>query len=211
MCGRFALPVPKKKIAQVFQAAIAEDLDLPPRVNIAPGSQVLGIVETSQGRVGRLFKWGLIPFWAKDEKIGYRTINARAETLAEKPAFREAFKRRRCIIPAQGFYEWEKTPEGKIPHLFSAAGGGLLAMAGLWENWRSPAGEDLQSCTIITTQANGLVGRIHDRMPVVLSPNAWAEWFDPRQLVGAVQGLLKPLDEDLLQEQAVDPKIKGLS
>ncbi len=179
MCGRFALTAPASTIAEIFQADVLPDVL--PRYNIAPGTQILGVVQEGDRRVGREFRWGLVPFWAKDPKIGYRTINARSETAAKKPAFRAAFRKRRLLIPATGFYEWKREgPKRKIPHLVGMRDGRLFAMAGLWERWTDPAsGEALLSCTILTTGPNELVAEIHDRMPAILPPDRWALWLDP--------------------------------
>jgi putative SOS response-associated peptidase YedK len=132
-------------------------------------------------------RWGLIPYWANDIKIGFSTFNARAEEIDTKPAFREAFRQRRCLVPLDSFYEWKKTPTGKQPYAIGLAGGRLMAMAGLWETWRSPEGERIRSFTIATTKPNALCAELHDRMPVVLQPEAWPVWLgeqpaDPKHL-----------------------------
>ena len=124
-----------------------------------------------------VMRWGLIPYWAKDIKIGFSTINARAEEVDTKPAFREAFQRRRCLVPLDNFYEWKKTATGKQPYAVGLQGGRLMAIAGLWETWRSPAGERVRSFTIITTTPNELCAELHDRMPVVLKPDVWPVWL----------------------------------
>ena len=172
--------------------------NLPPRYNVAP-TQNVPIVRRPKDTDGRelvLARWGLIPSWAKDTKIGYRTINARAETVAEKPSFREAFKRRRCLVVADGFYEWQKQPGGKKqPYFISAASDGPLAFAGLWETWKDPEGDRVESCTIIVTEANDLLRPIHDRMPVILQPGDFDPWLDaPPQ---DAQTMLKPFAGDM--------------
>ena len=124
-----------------------------------------------------VMRWGLVPFWAKDIKVGFANINAKAEGIEKKPAFREAFRQRRCLVPVDNFYEWQKTPSGKQPYAIGLKGGGLMALAGLWENWRSPAGERIRSFAIVTTEPNELCAALHNRMPVVLAPEAWPVWL----------------------------------
>lgn len=133
----------------------------------------------SAGRELTLLHWGLVPFWSKDKKIGYRTINARAETVASKPTFRAAFRHRRCLIPADGFYEWQTQPGGKQPYYITLQEQGLFAFAGLWEQWRGDNDEVLESCTLIVTEANALMQPIHHRMPVILDPKDYDTWLDP--------------------------------
>jgi putative SOS response-associated peptidase YedK len=144
-----------------------------------------------------IMRWGLIPYWAKDIKIGYSTFNARAEEIDAKPAFREAFRQRRCLVAFDNFYEWKKTAAGKEPYAIGLAGGRIMAMAGLWESWRSPEGERIRSCTIVTTTPNELCAQLHNRMPVVLKPEAWPAWLgeepaDPAHL----KALLAPNPAD---------------
>jgi putative SOS response-associated peptidase YedK len=140
-----------------------------------------------------LLKWGLIPSWSNDEKIGYKLINARSETVAEKPSFRSAFKHRRCLIPASGFYEWQKQGTGrKQPFFISMRDGELFSFAGLWERWHDPEGEEVQSCTIQTTTANEVMQPIHERMPVILGPSAEEQWLDRRASADALRSLLVP-------------------
>ncbi|WP_338115353.1 SOS response-associated peptidase [Thiocystis minor] len=170
---------------------------LPPRDNIAPGSQLLAVRADSAGpRTFTTFHWGLIPPWAKDRKIGYRTINARAETVAEKPSFRAAFRQRRCLIPADGFDEWQATGSGKQPSFIARRDRQPFAFAGLWETWTDPAsGERIDSTTIIVTDANAVVRPIHDRMPVILSPADDEVWLDPGLTrPEPLQALLTPCD-----------------
>ncbi len=164
------------------------------RYNVAPSQDILVIRQSESGeRTAAPLKWGLIPHWAKDPTIGNRMINARGETVAEKPSFRSAFKRRRCIIPASGFYEWGPSGAGKWPYYITAADGPLLSFAGLWERWRAPDGEPLESCTIITTNANESLARIHQRMPVCLPEASYADWLDPEATGETCLALLKPL------------------
>jgi putative SOS response-associated peptidase YedK len=166
-----------------------------PRYNIAPSQPVAVIPNNNKDQVD-FFQWGLIPFWAKDAKIGYRMINARSETLAEKPAFRNAYRRRRCLVLADGFYEW-KSIKGKMkksPYFIKMESGDPFAMAGLWEIWNAPDGSVIPSCTIITTQPNELVAPIHNRMPVILPPETYEQWLDPAEKKAAdLDRLLTPL------------------
>lgn len=170
MCGRFTLRTPAKHIAEIF--GLSDVFDLPHQYNIAPSQDVAAVRLNREGKKRELamLHWGLVPFWAKDPKIGYRTINARAETLATKPSFRNAFKKRRCLIVADGFYEWQKTNGKKQPFLIHMKDDRPFAFAGLWEHWKGDD-EVIESCTIIVTEANDLMKPIHDRMPVILSPD----------------------------------------
>lgn len=158
-----------------FQIEIGSDQQLPLRFNVAPTQDIPIVRQTDAGRELAIVRWGLIPSWSKDAKSGPLLINARSETAAEKPAFRSAFKSRRCLIPADGFYEWKKIGNKKQPYHFRLTDGQLLAFAGLWERWK-----EIESCTILTTAANELSAQFHDRMPVILSPNDYAEWLDPQ-------------------------------
>ncbi|EXJ15371.1 SOS response-associated peptidase [Imhoffiella purpurea] len=209
MCGRFALFSHPEALAFDLEAEGGFDFP-PPRFNIAPGSPILALRSAPDGR--RSFAnlhWGLIPSWAKDRRFGYRTINARAETLAEKPSFRDAFMKRRCLIPADGFYEWETTDSGKQPYFIRRAEAGLLAFAGLWGRWTDrETGEVVESATIVVTRANDLVGRIHDRMPVILDPDDFGIWLDPRSAPGpTLKGLLRPMASESLDMHPVDPRV----
>lgn len=179
MCGRFALIVSGEAVAEQFQ--LAETPFLAPRYNIAPTQPVAAVRLSASGKERQLthFHWGLIPSWAKDTKMGARLINARSETVADKPSFRSAFKRRRCLIPATGFYEWQQQDGRKQPMYIHAADGGLLALAGLWETWHSPDGGEIESCTILTTEPNDLMAPIHNRMPVMIEPADYDLWLDP--------------------------------
>lgn len=207
MCGRFALTAPASDIAEIFQVDILPEVL--PRYNVAPTTQVACVVDTDEGRKVEMFRWGLIPSWAKDKKVGYRMINARAETVASKPSYRSAFKRRRLLILADGFYEWQRIGSGKsatkIPHLIQVSGGGIFAMAGLWERWTDPeTNEEVRTCTIVTTEGNELMQPIHDRMPVILPEDRWDLWLD-RSVDDkeVLQELLVPYPADQMQERAV--------
>ena len=177
MCGRFAFYSPSEATAALFGVDGAPEVE--PRYNIAPTQFVAAVRDNSdQQRELVMLRWGLVPFWAKDPSIGNRLINARAETLAEKPSFRAAFKHRRCVVLADGFYEWRRDGDVKTPYFISLAGGEAFAMAGLWEDWKDKeSGESLQTMTIITTAANEFVQQLHDRMPVILQADTADEWF----------------------------------
>ena len=192
MCGRYSLIVDASVLAGVFE--IDPPRDLKPRFNIAP-TQTIPIVRAGREapREWAEVRWGLVPSWAKDPKIGARMINARGETVAEKPSFRSAVTRRRCLIPADGFYEWVKTDSGKQPHYIHFEDGRAFAFAGLWERWHKGGDEPLDTCTIITTTPNDLVAGLHDRMPVILQPEIFTEWLAPEPLASdRLQDLLAP-------------------
>jgi putative SOS response-associated peptidase YedK len=171
MCGRFALFASGEEVAQRFQLSETPLFD--PRYNIAPTQTVPAVRAGDGGRYLSLLRWGLIPSWSSDPKIAYKLTNARSETAASKPSFRSAFKQRRCLIPASAFYEWQKvSAKIKQPYCIRPRDGGLFAFAGLWERWNDPAGETVESCTILTTEANELMRPLHDRMPVILDSSA---------------------------------------
>jgi len=205
MCGRFSLTQPAKSIAEFFKTLKFEDVE--PRYNIAPAQPVLTVMTDpeSKKRIVRPMHWGLIPFWAKDKKIGYKLINARIETAAEKPSFRAAFKYRRCLVPADGFYEWKKLEgKGKQPYYFQIQDGALFGFAGLWEHWSGPGGEEIESCTLLTRAANETMAPVHDRMPVILDPAAYDMWLDPAvQQRGPLEALCKPLANEALSMRPV--------
>jgi len=189
VCGRFALFASPELVAEYF--ALAEPPALAPHYNLTPG-QDIAAVRVDRDGVLRLhaLRWGLVPFWAKDATLGRRLINARLDSLAGKPAFREAFTRRRCLIPASGFYEWGVDAAGKKqPFFIRPRGEPLLAIAGLWERWRAPSGEPLETCVIVTTEANALLAPIHDRMPVLLARAAQDVWLDARSDVATITEL----------------------
>ncbi len=177
MCGRFAFYSPTEATAALFGVTGATDFT--PRYNIAPTQDIAAVRVGEDGdKEFALFRWGLIPFWAKDPSIGNRMINARAETVAEKPAYRNAYKKRRCIVLADGFYEWRKEGSAKTPYLIGLASGEPFALAGLWENWTDKeTGEHVQSATLITTSANEFMKDLHHRMPVVLQPERADIWL----------------------------------
>lgn len=183
MCGRFGLFVTPEVLEEYFSL---DDLvaAVEPRYNLTPGRAV-AVVREHEGQL-RLqpLQWGLIPFWAKDATIGRKLVNARLDSIAEKPAYREAWQRRRCLIPASGFYEWSEPKDGrKRPYFIRPGSEPLLALAGLWERWRTPEGEKLETCVIVTTDANAQLAPIHDRMPLLIPRDAHALWLDPRSTV----------------------------
>ena len=177
MCGRYSLKADISQLAMRFEFA-ADDVVHEPAYNIAPTQQVLTVTNDGE-RQAEYMRWGLIPFWAKDMKIGYRMINARGETVAEKPSFRTALRKRRCLILADGFYEWQKLGgKQKRPMRITLKSEEPFAFAGLWETWKNPEGELIKSCTIITTSANEFLSPIHDRMPVILPQEQESFWLD---------------------------------
>ena len=202
MCGRFALAVEKNVIEMLFQLEIR--MEFTPRYNIAPSQDILAVrVAPACGeKEAVMLKWGLVPPWAKDEAIGTRLINARAESVAEKPAFREAFRMRRALIPASGFYEWRKDPAGRQPFYFGMKDGRPFAMAALWES-RIRSGERLETCAILTTAPNGLVAPLHHRMPVIIPAEAYALWLDPRAGRADLEALVIPFPEELMASRPV--------
>lgn len=203
MCGRFALMTDPATIAGIFQLDAIPAPLASPRYNIAPGQSILAIRQPSACRVAASLRWGLIPFWATDPSIANRLINARADTLAAKPAFRSAYQSRRCLIPADGFYEWQRHGPQRQPFFFQAPDHQLLALAALWERWLDPAGQNLETCTIITTSANAIVSPLHDRMPVILPPASWNLWLTPDTPLSALDPLLIPAPANALQARPV--------
>jgi putative SOS response-associated peptidase YedK len=194
VCGRYTLSTPGDTLTEVFE--LAEGVEVPPRYNIAPTDQVPVVrVHRSGERRLHLFRWGLVPAWARDPEIGNRLINARSETVATKAAFRDGFRWRRCLVPADGFYEWRKSGATKQPMLVHLAERAPFAMAGIWARWQRPDGAPLLSFALITTQANELVARLHDRMPVILPTEDWALWLDPGvEDADRLQALLRPFE-----------------
>jgi putative SOS response-associated peptidase YedK len=193
VCGRFGLFVTPELLEEYFALTEPVAAAPPPRYNVTPG-QAVAVVREHEGR-RRLdaLQWGLVPFWAKDATIGRRLINARLDSLAAKPAFREAVSRRRCLIPANGFYEWSEPRGGrKRPYFISAVDEPLLALAGLWERWRTPSGERLETCVIVTVDASAQVKPIHDRMPLLVPRHAHALWLDARNASAIFADLARP-------------------
>jgi putative SOS response-associated peptidase YedK len=210
MCGRYTL----FKINQILQAfpwihePPAEDV---PRYNIAPTQPILVVANNRPDRFEH-FHWGLIPSWAKDPAVGNRMINARAETLAEKPAFRTALRRRRCLVPADGFYEWKKDPDGKTktPMHIRMKGGDVFAFAGLWDAWHADDGSVIPSCTLITTEPNKLLADIHDRMPVIIQREDYQRWLDPRERdASELAEMLKPYPASEMEARPVSRTVNS--
>lgn len=203
MCGRFTSLLSPEIIAATYGVAAPP---LPEAsYNIAPTQSVLAISQQADGRrAAAIVHWGLIPSWAKESSIGNKLINARCETVAEKPSFRSAIRQRRCIVPASGFFEWAVTATGKLPHYVSMSDGSPLSFAGIWETWKNPDGGTLESCALLTTAANSLMAAIHERMPVILHQADFDVWLDrtlsdPNEL----QKLYQPYPAELLQEWPV--------
>lgn len=179
MCGRFVQSQAAEKYAEFLGVHEVKVDPLPPSFNVAPTDHVYAVAEHDGLRQLGSFRWGLLPFWAKDKKMAARNINARSETAASKASFKESLAHRRCLIPADGFYEWQKLDKGKLPHYIYRKDGQPLVFAGLWSSWKDPeSGERLRTCTILTGEPNELVAPIHDRMPVALAEDVWADWLD---------------------------------
>ncbi len=217
MCGRFTIFADPSRLAERFQASLPAD-GLQPRYNAAP-TQHLPVILNDGPPAIQLLQWGLIPSWAKDPAIGSRMINARAETLAEKPSFRAAFRKRRCLVLADGFYEWlrstpeatgrsgQKTPAGKQPMRITLASGEPFAMAGLWESWNAPDGSPLRTFTIITGEPNQLVAPIHNRMPAILLPEHEAIWLDNAAEPAIWQDILRPYPAERMTVYPVSRRV----
>ena len=213
MCGRFTSTTPAEDLAAYFHVAETAVDERAPRWNVAPTDAVLAVVD--RGGIRRMgeMRWGLVPFWAKDPSIGSRMINARAETVTTTSAYARPFERRRCIVPADGFYEWQTWPDRKAkqPFHIRRLDGKPLAFAGLWDSWRPTKGSDegrLVSTVLITTSANDTLRPIHDRMPVLLPPSAWDVWLDPENHdIEALAGLLVPAPDDLLEAVPVSTAV----
>jgi putative SOS response-associated peptidase YedK len=209
MCGRFVQHSDPEIYARQFELDTL--CEATPRYNVAPTQSVLAIRETDPGTRELVpLRWGLVPFWSKGPDSRYSMINARAETVGAKPAYRDAFKHRRCLIPAEGFYEWKAFNGGKTPFLIRRADARPFAMAGLWERWRQEDGELLESCTIIVTDANSLVRDIHDRMPVILNDRDIGAWLDPEnEDAEELLAMLKPADPAALAMHEVSRQVNS--
>jgi putative SOS response-associated peptidase YedK len=203
MCGRFSL-------FDIFGLEVLYNINLPgcvkPRYNIAPSQEILAIIDDG-GCQAVQFKWGLIPFWAKEKAPGL--INARAETVDIKPSFKQSLKSRRCLIPADGFYEWKKEGTGKRPYRINLKNGDVFAFAGLWDTWTSPKGETINSCTIITTSANTMMEPIHSRMPVILPKEAEETWLHADTGILTLKGLLKPYRSEFMESYEVSTRVNN--
>jgi putative SOS response-associated peptidase YedK len=190
MCGRYTIVITIDELMRHYMIEVPTNRYHTPRYNVAPGQMVMAVISDGEkNRLGEL-KWGLIPSWAKDEKVGYKMINARAETVTEKPAYRNSFKQRRCLIPADGFYEWRKSD--KQPFRITLKGEPIFSMAGLYDTWLAPDGTKISSCTIITTDPNEWMGGIHDRMPMILSREDEQRWLDQNETAEDLKKMLKP-------------------
>ena len=220
VCGRYTVSSTPEELAAYFGVEEVTTEAVEPSWNVAPSQKVLAIASSRDGQTRRLgqMSWGLVPSWAKDPKVGYRMINARAETLATSRSYRVAFSRRRCIIPADAFYEWQRLEEPKarkIPWAFQRADGHPMAFAGLWEIWRDPEAPEaspLRSCTIVTTSANSLMARVHHRMPVVLAPEGWRRWLDPKvRDPDSVADLLAPAPAEWFEAWPVTTKVNNVA
>jgi putative SOS response-associated peptidase YedK len=210
MCGRYTLRTPMQTLVEEF-GIVGTLPEIQPRYNVAPTQEVAAVLTEDDERHLEMLRWGLIPSWADDPAIGNRMINARAETVSEKPSFRKAFKERRCLIPADGFYEWQKTGSGKQPYYIRMEDGSPFAFAGLWEIW-GRSGEEIRSCTILTTDANELVGEVHPRMPVILPPEDYGLWLDPDiQEAEPLLDLLRPYPDEAMEAYQVSRLVNSPS
>lgn len=209
MCGRYRLSRRKQLVDEYF-GTVAEECEWSPCYNVAPSQPVLIIlqdVHEPRRRVSTM-RWGFIPSWSKDPSIGYKTINARSETVATTPSFREPFKSQRCLVPADGFYEWKREGKAKQPYCFEVNDGELFAFAGLWDRWTNPQGEVVESCAILTTTPNSLLADIHDRMPVILSQHNYDLWLDAAFInTTSVSEMLKPFDAALMRRYPVSTRV----
>ncbi|WP_430489310.1 SOS response-associated peptidase [Rossellomorea marisflavi] len=207
MCGRFSLNESVHELQQQFEFDLSADLQ--PRFNIAPSQEVFSIISDGKKRRGGMLRWGLVPHWAKEAKIGYKMINARAEGINEKPSFREPFRKKRCLIIADGFFEWKKVDDRKQPYRFVMKDGKPFAFAGLWETWKK-GDAPLHTCTIITTTPNALTEDVHDRMPVILKRTDYARWLDPsNQAVDELKSLLVPYPAEEMELYAVSELVNS--
>ena len=208
MCGRFQLKPPEDWMEEF---GLTEPPDLAPRYNIAPSQDVVAVRKDEQGaREAVILRWGLVPYWAEDPAVGNRLINARAESVARKPAFREPFQRRRCLVPADGFYEWRRVGRARDPFLIRLRDARTFAFAGVWDRW-ARAADRIESCAILTTAANALVSPIHGRMPVILDRAAYGLWLDPEADDAALQALLRPFPAERMVAYPVSPRVNSPS
>jgi len=210
MCGRFVQSSPVELIRTTFRARVAGTIDLPPRYNVSPGQDVLAVVGgRTECHLG-LLRWGLVPFFRDDPAKGTRSINARAESVAEKPAFRHLLRSRRCVVPADGFYEWKEEAHGKTPHFIHAVDGPPLAIAGLWDRWHRAGAPALSTCVLLTCAANERLAPIHERMPVLLDGGALERWLDPAVVdEGELAALLRPAPTESLEAYAVSRDVNS--
>lgn len=208
MCGRFTFAISPELLADIFGISVLEDLS--PRYNISPNQRVLIVRRNGAGNWGSFARWGLIPSWAKDPSIGNRLINARSESVHEKPSFRHAIRYRRCIIPGNGFFEWSNAGGKKQPLYIRMKDDSIMGFAGIWEHWKNPEGETLETCSILTTISNKLIQTIHERMPVILHHEEYNLWLDrkvtdPEKL----KPLYQPYPSDLMEMYPVSPLVNS--
>ncbi len=213
MCGRSSLTKTEKELEERFHSTFYSD-DLErynplPNFNVCP-THVLPVITNEDPEHFRPHRWGLIPFWAKDFKIGYKMINARIETVHQKPAYKYALQKRRCLVPFDGFYEWEKTPEGKIPHRIITTNTELFSVAGLWERWKSPTGEMVHSFTVLTMPPNDLMKNIHDRMPALLLPEEERLWIDNNLSAEEALKVIKPYPSEYMHAYHVSTRVNNV-
>ena len=207
MCGRFTLHLPADVIAKIFKVLLLANL--PPRYNVAPSQLNLVVRQTTEGRQIVPMKWGFIPHWAKDPRLGYSMINARAETIDVKPAFKGSFRSRRCLVVSDGFYEWRHGGKVKEPFYITLKDGGVMAFAGLWDHWQNPEGEFVESYTIITCESNELVSTLHFRMPVIIGQKDYDTWLDPATPLDQVKKLLLPYPAERMTLWKVGPLVNS--
>lgn len=206
MCGRYSLTATPEDVRALF--GYIDQPNFPERYNIAPTQPVATVLQMHGQRRFQLVRWGLIPSWVKDPASFTLLINARSETAAEKPSFRTAMKHHRCLIPASGFYEWRRTPEGKQPFYIKPADGGVMAFAGLWETWSDPDGGDMDSGAMLTTQSNRMMAEIHHRMPVIIKPEAFDAWLDTGNVpVKDIKQLMLPIEDGYLTAVPVSSRV----
>jgi putative SOS response-associated peptidase YedK len=213
MCGRFRLSRRKQLVEEYFDCGSGDE-DWSPRYNIAPTQSVPVIRQNPKEPIRELslMRWGLIPSWAKNSSAAAQMINARSETAGEKPAFRDALKSRRCLIPADAFYEWVRTGKTKQPYCFEVNGGELFAFAGLWDRWKDASGNTVETCSILTTTPNAVTSAVHDRMPVILDPDGYDLWLDPGMKdASAASELLKPCDARLMRRYPVSTRVNQVA
>ncbi|MCS6807350.1 MAG: SOS response-associated peptidase [Bacteroidota bacterium] len=226
MCGRYTMFAKPSDVQQRFRATMSAEVERKlstPRYNIAPTQEVPIITSREYGRTVEIARWGLIPSWSRDASLAYKLINARAETLHEKPSFKDAFRKRRCLVVANGFYEWKNLsdhtstllshpPPKKQPIYVQLKGGGLFGMAGLWEEWNNPAtGDVVTTCTIITTQPNELIATVHHRMAVVLTPEGEDVWLHQHESLESLRNLLKPLPSEVFEMYPVSTRVNAIN
>jgi putative SOS response-associated peptidase YedK len=213
MCGRFVQVEKPEFYAEHFGVDFVRTETLKPSWNVAPTTTVYAVASHDDARVLTSFRWGLIPFWAKDPKIGSRAINARSETAPDKPMFRDSFAKRRCLIPIDGFYEWERKEKGKLPHYIYSSDGQPLSVAGLWSTWNDPATDDrLLTCTILTGKPNKLLSVIHDRMPIIIPKDDWEDWLNPDNTEKeAIRSLMGTYPAGLMAEHPVSTLVNKVA